>query len=143
MANHYPMPAYHFTVEWGGTNISFAQVSGLDILVETTEYREGASPETQSVKMPGRSKFSNIVLKRGIKKGDTDFFKWINTHQLHTIERRDIVINLLDEQHQPVITWRVKNAFPVRYSGPLLSAQSSEIAMEELELAHEGLTLII
>jgi phage tail-like protein len=142
MANTYPLPAYHFIVEWGGTAVGFTSVSGLDIQIEAIEYREGSSPETQSIKMPGRSTFSSIVLKRGIKKGDTDFFKWINTHSMNTIERRDIVIHLLDEAHQPVVTWKIKNAFPIRYSGPMLSARANEVAMEELELTHEGLTVI-
>lgn len=142
MANTYPLPAYHFIVQWGGSQIGFSEVSGLDILVEVTEYREGSSKETDSIKMPARTRFSNIVLKRGIRKGDSEFFQWINTVTISQVERRDITIQLLDEQHQPVVTWKVHNAFPVRYSGPVLRAKSGEVAIEELELAHEGLSIV-
>jgi phage tail-like protein len=143
MANAYPMPAYHFRVEWGGVNIGFSEVSGLNLEVAVVEYRNGASPEFHTQKMPGQIKYSNVVLKRGVTRGDNDFFKWINTIRLNTVERRDITISLLNEDHEPVMTWRLRNAFPVRYSGPVLAANSSDIAIEELEIAHEDLDVII
>jgi len=59
------------------------------------------------------------------------------------VERRDIVIQLLNENHEPVIIWRAVNAFPVRLSGPVLNANTSEVAIEELELAHEGLIVLV
>jgi phage tail-like protein len=80
-------------------------------------------------------------LKRGITKGDNDFIRWINTVRLNAVERRDVVITLLDEDHIPLMTWRAHNAFPAKYNGPVLSGNSSDIAIEELELAHEGLTV--
>ncbi|HSQ43724.1 MAG TPA: phage tail protein, partial [Ginsengibacter sp.] len=84
-------------------------------------------------------KYSNIILKRGIVKGDNDFFNWMNTKNLNDIERRDIVVKLLNQNHEPVIMWKAVNAFPVKLSGPILNATASNIAIEELELAHEGL----
>lgn len=137
----HPQPAYHFRVDWGGTNIGFSEVSGLNIYIDVLSYRDGSSPEYSQTPMPGLVHFSNIVLRRGIRRSDNDFFKWINTQQMNTIERRDVTIELLDENHAPLIVWRVRNAFPVRYSGPVLQANSSHIAMEELELAHEGITV--
>ena len=137
----HPQPAYHYKVDWGGNNIGFSEVSGLNIYIDLLSYRDGSSPEYSPAQMPGMVHFSNIVLRRGIMKGDNDFFKWMNTQQLNTIERRDITISLIDQSHAPVVVWRVRNAFPVRYSGPVLHANSSHIAMEELELAHEGITV--
>ena len=134
-----PLTAYHFLVEWGGSRIGFSEVSGLDIEIETTVFREGSSPVDSERKIPGLRKFSNITLKRGLVKGDNEFFEWINSKQMSTIERRDIRISLLDEQHQPAVTWKVKNAFPVKYTGPVLTANSNEIAVESLELTHEGI----
>jgi phage tail-like protein len=142
MSNTYPMSAYHFSVEWGGPTIAFHQVTGLNLEVNVVEFRNGSSPESTVQKMPGLIKYSNIVLKRGVTKNDTSFFGWINTIKLNTVERRDITISLLDEEHAPVMIWKVRNAFPVRYSGPVLTANSSDIAMEELEIAHEGLMLL-
>jgi phage tail-like protein len=141
MANNYPMPAYHFRVEWGGSRIGFQEISGLNLEVNVVEYRDGASPEFHTQKMPGLVKYSNVVLKRGVTRGDNEFFHWINTIRLNTVERRDITISLLNEDHEPVMTWQLRNAFPVRYSGPVLEANSSDVAIEELEIAHEDLTV--
>ena len=135
------MPAYHFVVQWGGTRIGFQEVSGLNIQADAVEYREGSNPESQPLKMPGQIHYSNIVSKRGIVAKDNDFFAWINTIKLSKVERRDIVVQLLNENHEPVVVWKIRNAFPVRYSGPVLLANASEVAMEELELAHDGLTV--
>lgn len=135
------MPAYHFTVEWGGTKTSFAEVTGLDIEIEVSEYRDGADPSQSVRKIPGVTKYSNITLKRGITKGDNDFFAWLQTKNIDQVERRDLVINLLNAAHEPVITWKVHNAFPMKYCGPTLNAKSGEVAMESLEIAHEGLTI--
>jgi phage tail-like protein len=133
------LPRYHFKVEWGGTRIGFMEVSGLDIEIEVVSYREGSSPEDNARKLPGLRKYANITLKRGIVQGDNDFFNWINTKQIGAIERRDIIISLLKEDHSPAVMWKVKNAFPVHYYGPILTANDSEPAIETLVLAHEGI----
>lgn len=135
----YPLPKFHFQVEWGGTRISFQEVSGLTVEVQVIEYREGASPEFSPVKMPGLKKYGNITLKRGIVKGDNEFFQWWNTIQLHKVERRDITISLLNENHEPVVVWKVKNAFPVKIVWSDLKASASEVALESLEIACEGI----
>ncbi len=132
---------YHFSIDWGGSRIGFMEVSGLDIEIEAISFREGSSPEDSFRKVPGLRKFSDIILKRGIVKGDNEFFAWINTKQIGTIERRDITISLLNENHDPVVVWRVQNAFPVKYSGPVLESNGSDAAMETLVLTHEGTTV--
>src|SRR5262245_29777744 len=90
----YPMPKYHFVVDWGGSRTAFSEVSGLDISVDVIEYRDGSDPNDHVRKMPGMQKFSNITLKRGIMKGDNDFIKWLNTQKLNSVERRDVLISL-------------------------------------------------
>ena len=137
----YPIPKFHFVVDWGGSKIGFTEVTGLDITTEVIEYRDGASPEYSKIKMPGQRKFSNITLKRGTFKGDNQFFQWFNTVSLNTIERRNLIISLLNEKHEPVITWKVKNAFPTKITPTDLKADGNEVAIESLELAHEGLTI--
>lgn len=139
MAQQQPLTQYHFQVDWGGSRMAFTEVSGLDIEIEAVGFRDGTSPVDSDRKIPGLKKFNNISLKRGLVQGDNDFFAWINTKNMGSIERRDIRISLLDEQQQPAIVWKVKNAFPVKYEGPVLKANSSEIAMELLELTHEGI----
>jgi phage tail-like protein len=140
MAN-YPIPKFHFRVEWGGTRIGFTEVSGLDVETEVIEYREGSSPEYHKTKMPGMQKFGNITLKRGTFKSDNEYFNWWNTVKLNTIERRDITISLLNENHEPVVTWKIKNAFPIKVQSTDLKADGNEVAIESLEIAHEGLSI--
>ncbi|RYF90807.1 MAG: phage tail protein [Chitinophagaceae bacterium] len=130
---------YHFKVDWGGSRLGFAEVSGLDIAIEAVSFRDGNSPEDQFRKMPGLRKFSNITLKREMVRGDNEFFDWINSKQIGNIERRNITISLLNDAHEPVVVWRVKNAFPVNYFGPVLAAGDSNLAMETLVLTHEGI----
>ena len=80
-------------------------------------------------------------MKRGISKGDNDFFKWLTTIALNTVERRDITIRLLNEKHEPVMAWKVFQAWPVKVEGPSLKSTGNEVAIESIELAHEGLSL--
>ncbi len=141
MANKYPLPKFHFRVEWGGANIGFTEVSGLSMSTDVIEYREGSSPEYSKIKMPGMIKYENITMKRGTMAGDNEFFKWLNTVSLNTIERRDLTISLLNEKHEPVVTWKIKNAFPVKVQSTDLKADGNEVAIESIEIAHEGLKI--
>jgi len=137
----YPIPVFHFKVEWGGKNVGFSEASGLTQELQLIEYRDGNSPDYSTIKMPGLHKYNNITLKRGVMKGDNEFFKWLNTVKLNTIERRDLTISLLNEKHEAVMVWKAHNAFPVKVEGPGLKASGNEVAIESIEIAHEGLTL--
>lgn len=137
----YPLVKFHFQVDWGGTKIGFTEVTGLDVETEVVEYRVGSSPEYSKIKMPGMQKFSNITLKRGTFKSDNDYFKWWNTVKLNTIERRDVTISLLNEEHSPVVTWKIKNAWPTKIQSTDLKADGNEVAIESMEIVHEGLTI--
>lgn len=137
----YPLVKFHFQVEWGGTKIGFTEISGLDVEIEPIEYRDGASPEFSKRKMPGMIKYSNITMKRGTFHNDNEFFAWWNTVQLNKIERRDIIISLLNEEHEPVVVWKVKNAWPIKIQSTDLKSDGNEVAIETMELVHEGLTI--
>jgi len=138
----YPLPKFHFIVEWSGTRVGFTEVTGLDMQVEAIEYREGNSKEYSKIKMPGMHKFSNVTLKRGSVSGDKEFYAWINTVSLNQVERRDLSISLLNEKHEPVFTWKIKQAFPVKVQASDLKSDGNEVAIETLELAHEGLNIV-
>ena len=142
MAN-YPLPKFHFQVDWGGTRIGFTDVSGLDITNDIIEYRDGASPEYHKIKMPGQRKFSNITLKRGKFEGDFDFNTWLESVANDRVEgRRDVTITLLNEKHEPVAAWTAARCFPVKVTAPDLKSDANEAAIESLEIAHEGLKLM-
>ena len=142
MPTNYPLPVFHFTVQWGGTRIGFSEVTGLNQENQAIEYRDGSFREYSSIKMPGLRKFSNVTLKRGVIKADNEFFRWLSTVKLNQVERRDVVVSLLDEKHEPVMTWKIQNAFPVKVEGTGLKASGNEVAIESIEIAHEGLELI-
>jgi phage tail-like protein len=141
MAAKYPLPKFHFRVEWGGTKIGFSEVTGLNIENELIEYRDGSSPEYHKIKMPGLQKYGNVTLKRGMFDGDNEFYEWLNTVSLSKIERRDVHISLLNENHEPVWMWRLKNAWPTKVTAPDLKSDANEVAVETIELAHEGLVI--
>lgn len=144
----YPLPKFHFLVDWGGTQIGFTEVSGLDVETEVIEYRHGASPEYHKTKQPGLTKYSNLTLKRGTFKSDNEYFDWWKETKLFeegnstgSIYRRDITIKLLDETHAPIIVWKVKRAWPTKIQSTDLKADGNEVAIESMELVHEGLVI--
>jgi phage tail-like protein len=139
-----PYSALHFHVVINGVfddgatvQGSFAEVSGLDVEVEPIEYRNGSEDMTVR-KVPGLKKFSNITLKRGVI-GDLAFWKWITSVLDGRVLRADGTIVLLDENRQAVMTWRFRRGWPCRWTGPTLDARANEVAMETLEICHEGL----
>jgi phage tail-like protein len=136
---NYPLTTNHFSVEWGGSNISFTEVSGLAIGVEPIDFKEGSSPVNSSKKLPGRLKYSNVILTRGMSRGDNELYNWLKTIQHNAVERRDLVISLLNESHERIIAWKLKNAFPVQVSWSDLNANANEPAIESIELTHEGM----
>ena len=141
MAN-YPMPKFHFSVEWApGTRIGFTEVTGLTMESDVIEYREGSSQVFHKIKQPGLQKLANITLKRGTFQGDIQFNEWMDTISMNTVERRDVTIKLLNESHEPVITWQVLNAWPVKVQSSDLKADGNEVAIETMELAHEGIKI--
>ena len=119
-----------------GARGSFAEVSGLEVEIDVIEYRNGSEDITVR-KLPGLAKYSNITLKRGVT-GDLTFWNWIRSGISGQVLRRDMSVTLLDESHQEVMRWKVRRAWPCKWSGPNLKAGESEVAIESLEIAHEG-----
>jgi len=137
----YPIPKFHFQVDWGGTKIGFTEVTGLEVTTEKIEYRDGVSPEYIKLQMPGMQTQSEITLKRGTFAQDNEYYEWWNSVALNTIERRDITIGLLNEAHEPVVVWKIKNAWPTKVTSTDLNSTGNEVAVETLVLTHEGLTM--
>lgn len=137
----WPVPKFHFKATIGDKGeIAFQEVSGLDTEFDVIEYRAGNSVDFSTVKMPGLRKGSDVTLKKGMYKGDSSLYDYFNETKMNTIARQTVTIQLLDEEHAPLFTWTLKNAFPMKVSGTDLNAQNSEVAVEEIVLAHEGLS---
>ena len=143
MPQEYPLPRFHFQVEWGGSKISFTEVTGLVMEREKIEYRHSDSKDFSKIAMPGLVKNSNITMKRGKFEGDFDFNAWMDAVANERAEgRRDVTITLLNEKHEPVAAWTATRCFPVKVSAPDLKSDANETAIESMEVAHEGLKLM-
>lgn len=136
----WPLVKFSFKVMWDGAELIFQEVTGLSSETQIIEYRGGSSPVYSTVKMPGIQKFANITLKKGIFKGDKALWEKYNKIKMNTYKRESIVISLLDEAQGIAMSWTLKNAFPCKITVTDMKSDANEIAVESMEVAHEGLT---
>ncbi|MBL8473312.1 MAG: phage tail protein [Rhodocyclaceae bacterium] len=138
--NAYPLPVYNYKVEINGKAVGFSEVSGLNISVTTTTYKEsptqGGSPGPRKMIMPAQPGEVKITLKKGVVRGDSisTLYQWINSIQINQVEKKDIFIRLCDEQGAAVISWKVINAFPTQLDAPSFNASSNDAAIESMQL---------
>lgn len=137
----WPLPKFHFQVKWDDAELAFQEVSGLDMESEVLEYRAGNNPVFSKLKMPGMMKYSNVTMKKGVFVKDNALFTWFAEIKMNVIKRKAITISLLDETQTPTMVWKLQNAFPVKITGTDLKAEGNEIAVESIEIAHEGLVI--
>jgi len=137
----WPLPKFYFQVKWDSQVMSFQEISGLDIQSEEIKYRHGDSPEFSVIKMPGMKKVGNVTMKKGIFKGDNKFWDWFNQIKMNTVKRVPVTISLLDEAGKPTMVWTLANAWPTKITGTDLKAEGNEVAIETIEIVHEGLTI--
>ena len=136
-----PYRSFNFLVEIDGVTVAgFSEVSGLTAETEVIEYRTG-SMLGGARKLPGLTKYANITLKRGMTQ-NLELWNWYKNVVEGKTDRRSGSIVLLNEAHQEVLRWNVVDAWPRKWDGPALNARHNEIAIETLELAHEGLELV-
>jgi phage tail-like protein len=140
-ANVWPLPKFYFQVKWDKNEMNFQEVSGLDVQSEEIKYRHGNSPVFSVIKMPGMKKYGNITMKKGVFKGDNKFWDWLNQIKLNTIKRVPVTISLLDETGKPTMVWTLTNAWPTKISSTDLKSEGNEVAIESIEIVHEGLTI--
>jgi len=140
-----PYGNYNFQIEVEGISDgasargAFSEVSGLGVEIDVIEYRTGTE-DTTVRKLPGLKKYSNLVCKRGVT-GDTTFWNWLLAALQGNVQRATVRILLLDESRQEVLRWNVRRAWPCKWVGPDLNATGAEVAIETLELCHEGIEL--
>lgn len=139
----WPLPKFYFTVKLGSQDntVSFQEISGLETETQPIEYRHGDNKVFSTIKMPGIAKTGNVTLKKGVFVKDNNFFKWYDAIKMNTIKRETVVIQLLDEKGAPTMTWTLSNAWPTKISSPDLKSDANEVAIETMELAHEGVVI--
>ena len=140
--NAWPLPKFYFVVDLGdGMNTSFQEVSGLDTESQPIKYRDGTSKVFSTIKMPGIVKSGNVTLKKGVFAKDNQFFDWYKGIKMNVIERKTVTIKLLDETGSPTMVWTLQNAWPTKVTGTDLKSDGNEVAIETIEIAHEGLVI--
>lgn len=142
--NKNPYSAFNFIVLIDGDQIAgFQEVSGLDAENTPIEYREGSDPMNTVRKLPGIEKYPNLTLKRGIT-ASTKLWEWrkeVRDGGSAFPPVRNVVIQLLNEKHEPVFKWTLTNAWCCKLTGPSLNAKANEIAIETMELAYDRLDI--
>ena len=135
-----PYPNFNFVVDIGGDELAFAEVEIPAGEIDVIEYREGADRTNASRKLPGRVRYGNVILRRGVD-GRLALWEWFKTVRDGQLVRRDVTITLLDEQRQPVQRWLLRDAWPTKYDPSDLNAKGNEVLIELLELAVEGIEI--
>lgn len=135
-----PFSAFNFLVEIDGVTVAgFSECSGLTTETDIIEYRVGSEDITVR-KLPGLKKFTNISLKRGYT-NSKELWEWRKKVLDGKTERQSGSIVLLNEARQPALRWNFREGWPNKLEGPTFNAKNNEVAIETMEIAHEGLVL--
>jgi len=136
-----PFRGYNFRVEINGIQkAGFREVGGLDATSDPILYREGNEKVYTERKLPGQVKYSNITLKWGIT-DDHTLWDWRKKVIDGKTERQPGSIVLVDEAGNDKLRWNFVNGWPCKWTGPSFNAVNNEVAVESLEIAHEGVAL--
>ena len=136
-----PYGKFRYKVEIDGLEAGgISEASGFDASIDVIEYREGDMVQTP-MKLPGLKKYGNITLKQGVADSMV-MYEWMIAGVEGEVERKTITITILDETETATASWQVINAWPAKYTAPDFNATASEVAIETLEIAHEGMTRV-
>ncbi len=138
MANYYPPVGYHFSVEFPTVSkgeFQFQSVSGLTATLDTEDVAEGGENRFKH-KLPVRTGYSNLVLKRGLAV-KSDLIKWCREAiEDLNIKPVNVIVKLLNEKHEPLMTWNVVHAYPVKWEVSGFDAEESKLVIESIELVY-------
>jgi phage tail-like protein len=138
-----PYRSFNFLLLFDGVSLGgFSEVSGLTAEADAVDYREGNEKRNHVRKLIGLCKSANITMKRGYAL-DKAMWIWYGSTLKGKPDRRNVTILLLNEAREPVLSWHAENAWPNKIEGPSFKASGNEVAMESVELVHEGLTIDI
>lgn len=136
-----PYRSFNFEVQIDNIATSaFSECSGLTADGDGVDYREGTDIPLSVRKLPGLRKYTPIVLKRGYTT-DLSHWGWYTNIMNGVSDRRNVTITLRDEKRSAVMRWHAENAWINKIEGPSLKAAGNEVAIESMEIVHEGLTI--
>ncbi len=137
--NDYPLVNFHFRVTGGGGGIDmqFQSVSGLNTQLQTESWKEGGEHRFEHT-IPVRVKYSDLVLKRGVvQSGSSELTKWFkNAFENFQFEPKELLVELLGEDHKPLVYWKVVHALPKNWKLDDFNAESGKILIETMELSY-------
>ena len=133
---------FAFKVKIGDTEILFQEVSGLSSEIQEIEYRADNSKKFSTIKMPGIKKYGSVTFKKGMFKDDKALWDMYNNVKSENFERQTITISLLDDVQQAAMSWTLTNAYPLKMTLTDSKPGVNEVAVETIEVAHEGLDII-
>ena len=143
---NYPPVGFHFKVEFQdldkeGVDVRFQSVAGLSVDIQTESFKEGGEHRFEHV-LPVRTKYNNLVLKRGLVPKDSELAQWcmdtLTGNLENTLETKMITVHLLEASRKPLKSWSFNNAWPVKWSVSDLNSMNNEIAIETLEFAYSN-----
>jgi phage tail-like protein len=143
----YPLPAYNYRVSIEDQLVAFSQVSGLSMAYETTTHKEspvdGSAAGPVEMRMPAQHSDVTITLQKGVVVGKSvsALYNWISGIQTNLVEKKNILIDLCNEEGAPVVRWKVINAFPTSLEAPTFDATTNDVAIESLQLMADRLEM--
>ena len=135
----WPLPAFHFKVEFDNQLLSFHEASGLGAQIESQKYRHGNSRQKSNYLIPSRPTFDAVTLKKGMFTGGGELFNWFKKNMRGSISTKDVTITLLNEKGNAEMLWKLTSAHPSKIIFPDFKSDASEVAIESLELEYEDL----
>ncbi|UVI27378.1 phage tail protein [Paenibacillus spongiae] len=136
-----PLRNFRFRIEIDGIQqAGFSDATGFDSTIDVIEYREGTDP-THVRKLSGLTKYGNITLKWG-QTDSLDLYNWHKEAIVGNIQRRNLSIIIVDEAGNDKARWEFVSAWPTKYDAPDFNAKGNEIAIESIEIVHEGMTRV-
>ena len=137
----WPLPKFYFRVKFNDVEANFAEITGLNVNTQEIEYRRPNTAEFAVTKLTGLKKFGNMTLKKGIFLNDNTFFEWHTKIKRNAMSGERITIDLLDQSDSVLMSWTLHNAIPTKIQGADLNSAGNEVAVETIEISHEGLEL--
>ena len=138
----YPQAKFRYKVEIDGLEAGgFSEATGFDASIDVIEYREGDMTAETPMKIAGLKKYGNITLKQGLTDSRV-MYDWLAAGVNGEVQGKTLTLTLLNDTQAPAASWQIINAWPTKYTAPDFNATASEIAIESIEIAHEGMTRV-
>lgn len=136
---NYPLSVFRYVAKIGDDDVFFSEITGLSMEYEVTEYKEATVVGVKTFQVVGQRNTPSLTMKRGLFKSGLELYNWFNSTHTSEYERKDIVISLLDNENNTIMTWTVLNAFCTKFEGPSLDAKSNDVAFQSIDIKGDSI----